>query len=69
MGYAPIKNPSIVVAVFAEHSCSGSHGAAPVAKEVIETYLKKYYPDVYNDKEIAEAKKKPGAVFQSSGGD
>ena len=69
VGYAPIKNPSIVVAVFAEHACSGSHGAAPVAKEVIETYLKKYYPDVYNDKAIAEAKKKPGAVFQSSGGD
>jgi len=70
VGYAPIKNPSIVVAVFAEHSCSGSHGAAPVAKEVIETYLKKYYPDIYNDKAIAEAKKKPGAIqFQSTGGD
>ncbi len=70
VGYAPIKNPSIVVAVFAEHACSGSHGAAPVAKEVIETYLKKYYPDVYNDKAIAEAKKKPGAIqFRGTGGD
>jgi penicillin-binding protein 2 len=70
VGYAPIKNPSIVVAVFAEHACSGSHGAAPVAKEVIETYLKKYYPDVYNDKTIAEARKKPGAIiYQNSGGD
>jgi len=70
VGYAPIKNPSIVVAVFAEHACSGSHGAAPVAKEVIETYLKKYYPDVYNEKTIAEAKKKPGAIqFQNSSGD
>ncbi|NDF14056.1 penicillin-binding protein 2 [bacterium] len=26
VGYAPIKNPSIVVAVVAEHACSGSHG-------------------------------------------
>jgi penicillin-binding protein 2 len=54
VGYAPITNPSIVVAVVAEHACSGSHGAAPVAREVIKTYLQKYYPDLYSDKAIAE---------------
>jgi penicillin-binding protein 2 len=54
VGYAPIKNPSIVVAVVGEHACSGSHGAAPVAREVIKTYLQKYYPDLYSDKAIAE---------------
>jgi penicillin-binding protein 2 len=69
VGYAPIKNPSIVVAVYAEHACSGSHGAAPIAKEVIETYLRKYYPDVYNDKALAEARKKPGATFKAAAGD
>jgi len=69
VGYAPIKNPSIVVAVYAEHACSGSQGAAPIAKEVIETYLRKYYPDVYNDKALAEARKKPGATFKPTAGD
>ncbi|MBS1958885.1 MAG: penicillin-binding protein 2 [Bdellovibrionales bacterium] len=54
VGYAPIKDPSIVVAVVAEHACSGSHGAAPIAREVIKTYLQKYYPDMYSDKAIAE---------------
>ena len=54
VGYAPIKNPSIVVALISEHDCSGGHGAAGIAKEVIKTYLQKYYPDLYSDKAIAE---------------
>jgi penicillin-binding protein 2 len=57
VGYAPIKNPSIVVAVVAEHACSGSHGAAPIAREVIKTYLQKYYPDLYSDRAIEERRK------------
>ncbi|NDG84963.1 MAG: penicillin-binding protein 2 [Proteobacteria bacterium] len=56
VGYAPIKNPSIVVAVVAEHACSGSHGAAPIARELIKTYLQKYYPDLYSDHAIEERK-------------
>jgi penicillin-binding protein 2 len=56
VGYAPIQNPSIVVAVVAEHACSGSHGAAPIAREVIKTYLQKYYPDLYSDRAIQERK-------------
>jgi penicillin-binding protein 2 len=54
VGYAPIKNPSIAIAVVAEHACSGSMGAAPIAREVIKTYLQKYYPDLYSDSAIAE---------------
>ncbi len=54
VGYAPIKDPSIVVAVVAEHACSGSQGAAPIAREVIKTYLQKYYPDLYSDRAIEE---------------
>jgi len=42
-GFAPIQNPRIAVAVFAEHSCSGSGGAAPIAKKIVETYLEKLY--------------------------
>ncbi|MBY0371045.1 hypothetical protein K2X33_10185, partial [bacterium] len=40
VGYAPRENPEIAVAVIAEHSCHGSV-AGPVAKAVIEAYIKK----------------------------
>ncbi len=53
VAYAPINDPSIVVAVVAEHACGGSTGAGPVAREVVKTYLQKYYPDVYSDQAIA----------------
>jgi penicillin-binding protein 2 len=57
VAYAPIKDPTIVLAIVSEHDCGGgSHGAGPVAAEVIKTYLKKYYPDLYSDKAIAERK-------------
>jgi penicillin-binding protein 2 len=56
VGYAPIKDPSIVVAVVAEHACSGSHGAAPIARELMKNYLQKYYPDLYSDRAIEERK-------------
>jgi penicillin-binding protein 2 len=52
-GFAPAKNPVIAVAVIGEHACHGSSGAAPVAKEVIKTYLEKYYPDIYGPKVLA----------------
>ena len=57
VAYAPIKDPTIVVAIVSEHDCGGgSHGAGPIAAEVIRTYLKKYYPDLYSDKAIAARK-------------
>lgn len=46
MGYAPATDPKIVVAILSEHSCSGSGGAAPVAKDIMTAYLQKYYPDM-----------------------
>jgi penicillin-binding protein 2 len=77
VGYAPIKNPSIVVAVVAEHACSGSKGAAPIAREVIKTYLQKNYPDLYSDRAIAdraalvkaELKNKTKTTVPTSSGD
>lgn len=45
LSYAPADDPQIVVAVFAEHGCSGSGGAAPVAKEVLTAYAQKYLKD------------------------
>ena len=41
VAYAPSDNPSIAVAVVVEHGEHGSGAAAPIAKEMIKTYLRK----------------------------
>ncbi len=41
VGYAPYENPTIAIAVIAENAGFGSAVAAPIAKELIEYYLKK----------------------------
>ena len=46
VGYAPFDDPKIAVAVAVEHGCSGSGAAAPVVKNIITTYMKKYYPNL-----------------------
>lgn len=46
IAYAPADNPEITVAVFAEHGCHGGSGAAPIVRDVIHAYFKKYHPDV-----------------------
>src|SRR5690606_36832180 len=43
--YAPYDNPRIAVGVVVEHGCSGSGAAAPVAKEIVTAYMKKYEPE------------------------
>ena len=58
VAYAPVDDPKIAVAVVAEHSCSGSAGAAPIAMEVIKTYLGKIMPDKYGDEALKLAKEK-----------
>ncbi len=45
VSFAPSEDPQIVMAVFAEHGCSGSGGAAPVAKEVLNVWARKYFKD------------------------
>ncbi len=42
VGYAPAESPEIIVAVFAEHACAGSRGAAPIAKDIFDAYYNKY---------------------------
>ncbi len=39
VAYAPSENPQIAVAVIVEHGEHGSTEAAPIAKEIIQTYL------------------------------
>ena len=40
VAFAPVESPQIAVAVLAEHMGHGGSAAAPLAKEVIETYIK-----------------------------
>ncbi|MFT5720695.1 MAG: penicillin-binding protein 2 [Motiliproteus sp.] len=39
IGFAPIDNPQIVIAVVVENGGGGSSAAAPVAREVLDSYL------------------------------
>lgn len=39
VAYAPLKDPKIAIAVIVEHGEHGSTTAAPIAKELIQTYL------------------------------
>jgi len=41
VAYAPSENPQIAVTVVVEHGEHGSSAAAPIAREIIRTYLKK----------------------------
>jgi len=41
IAYAPSENPEIAVAVVVEHGEHGSGSAAPIAREMIKTYLRK----------------------------
>ncbi len=63
VGFAPMKDPLISVAVIAEHGCHGGISAAPVARAVIKTYLEKYYPDLYGEKAIADRLKAQGQTI------
>jgi len=44
VAYAPVGNPKIAVAVLVEHGGHGGSAAAPIAKRVIEEYLKNAEP-------------------------
>ena len=41
LSFTPSNQPEIVVAVFTEHSCSGSGGSAPIARDIIQFYSEK----------------------------
>jgi penicillin-binding protein 2 len=44
VAYAPSASPQIAVAVLVEHGEHGSGAAAPIAREIIKTYLRKNWP-------------------------
>ncbi|MBD66439.1 MAG: penicillin-binding protein 2 [Halobacteriovoraceae bacterium] len=57
VAFAPYDNPKIAVAALVEHGCGGSSAAAPVVEKVVNSYMKKYLPDLqeeYAQKEKSE---------------
>lgn len=61
VAWAPWDKPEITVAVLAQHSCHGNPGAAPVVRDIIEAYFKKYHPDL-----VAEGLKKGDKRVQTN---
>ncbi len=64
VAYSPPEKPEITVAVLAEHSCSGAGGAAPIVRDIIDAYHKKYHAEIYaealkNSKTIRAAAPQP----------
>ena len=53
VGYAPFENPEIAVAVIVEHGGHGGSAAAPIVRQIIETY-NKYYPQIPSEEEAQE---------------
>ena len=62
VGFAPFNNPKVAVAAVVEHGCSGSGAAAPVVKDVVTTYMKKYEKEFY-EKHSAEDKANATRIY------
>jgi penicillin-binding protein 2 len=56
VAYAPSENPQIAVAVVVENVGYGSTHAAPIAREVIKTYLQKDKKEIPSEEKIAGIK-------------
>ena len=65
VAFAPVESPKIAVAVIAEHMGHGGAAAAPLAKDVIETYMKltPQVPTVTSDRPSTEG---PGRFSNDS---
>jgi len=61
VAFAPVESPKIAVAVLAEHMGHGGSAAAPLAKEVIETFVKlaPQVPTVTSDSSRMEGTGRP----------
>lgn len=59
VSYAPSFDPKVAVAVVVEHGCHGNTSAEPVAVAMMQTYMKKYQPEIYK-KILEDEKHLPG---------
>ena len=53
VAFAPVEKPEIIVSVLTEHSCSGSTGSAPIARDIIEYYFKNKQQEKKNNYAIS----------------
>lgn len=56
IGFAPFDHPQVAVAAVVEHGCHGSSAAAPVVRDILTTYMKKYQPEIFARNEKKEKK-------------
>jgi penicillin-binding protein 2 len=52
VGFAPFQNPEICVTVFIEHGGDGSQSAAPIAGNIIQSYLRKQYDHIVQSEKL-----------------
>jgi penicillin-binding protein 2 len=65
VAFAPYDNPKIAVAALVEHGCGGSSAAAPVVEKVVNVYMKKFQPELY-EKNLAIEKQQYKSVIQQA---
>lgn len=58
IAWAPWDKPEIVVSVLTLHSCHGNTAAAPIVRDVVQAYFKKFHPDIIDNALEEERKRK-----------
>lgn len=66
VAFAPVESPKIAVAVLAEHMGHGGSAAAPLAKEVIEAYMKLTAQAPVVTSELSGVSRHDGGFFKDS---
>ena len=66
VAFAPVQSPQIAVVVLAEHMGHGGAAAAPLAKEVIETYIKLTSQAPVATSELSGRNRSDGEPFKES---
>lgn len=70
VAFAPYDKPKIAVSAFVEHGCKSS-AAAEVVQQVVNTYMKKYLPNEYEENvkkeklQISQYRKKQASIMKA----